>query len=58
MKGNDMGKLTEMWSAVTTPAADLNVELYTHIDLKAENKAIIRARKLHKKAKPKQKTLF
>ena len=53
-----MGKLTEYWSAVATPAADMNTELYTHIDLKAENKAIIEARKLHKKAKKAQQTLF
>ena len=53
-----MGKLTEMWSAIATPAAELNRELYTHIDLKAENDAIIEARKLHKKAKKAQQTLF
>ena len=53
-----MGKLTEMWSAVATPAADLNVELYTHIDLKAENKAIIKARAMSKKAKKQSATLF
>ncbi len=53
-----MGKLTEYWSAVATPAADLNVELYTHVDLKAENSEIIRARKLSKKAKKAQQTLF
>ena len=53
-----MGKLTEYLAAVATPAADLNIELYTHINLKAENDAIIKARAMSKAAKKDQPTLF
>ena len=53
-----MGKLTEMICAIETPAADMNIELYTHIDLKAENEAIKRARALNKKAKKPEQLLF
>ena len=53
-----MGKLTEYLAAVATPAADLNRELYSHIDLDAENDAIIKARAMNKKAKFAQPTLF
>ena len=53
-----MGKLTEYLSAIQTPAADLNRELYSHIDLDAENDAIIKARAMSKKARKQSATLF
>jgi len=51
-------RLTEMMEAIKTPAADLNRELYTHIDLVACNDQIIQARKEAKKAKLPENPLF
>ena len=53
-----MGRLTEIIEAVNTPAADLNRELYTHIDLDAMNDDIIEARKIMKQRQKPQGTLF
>ena len=51
-------RATEFLCAIDTPAADLNRELYTHIDLDARNDEIIQARKEVKKAKKNLDTLF
>ena len=46
-----MGRLTEIIEAVTHLAADLNRELFAHIDLTKHNEEIKEARKQIKKAR-------